>query len=63
MPDLIGGGVCRLSGFRYRVYTVEFMEHTKNGGMRQPVFRGFRDDKPPEECMEKTDIDKSAKKG
>lgn len=26
------------------------MQHTKNGGMRQPVFKGFRDDKTPEEC-------------
>lgn len=32
------------------VCTVKFMERTKNGGMRQPVFKGLRDDKAPEEC-------------
>lgn len=33
-----------------RVCTVEFMEKTENGGYRQPVFKGIRDDKAPEEC-------------
>jgi len=28
----------------------EYMHKTKNGGMRQPVFKGLRDDKAPEEC-------------
>lgn len=32
------------------VCVVEFMHRTKNGGMRQPVFKGLRDDKAPEEC-------------
>ena len=33
------------------VCTVRFMERTANGGMRQPVFKGLRDDKAPEECL------------
>ena len=32
--------------------TVEFMQRTRSGGMRQPVFKGLRDDKEPEECIE-----------
>ena len=32
------------------VCVVEFMHRTKNGGMRQPVFKGLRPDKLPEEC-------------
>ena len=35
------------------VCVVEFMHRTKNGGMRQPVFKGLREDKRPEECVEK----------
>lgn len=31
--------------------TVKFMEYTQNGGMRQPVFKGFREDKQPIECL------------
>lgn len=34
------------------VCTVEFMHRTKSGGMRQPVFKGLRTDKLPEECLE-----------
>lgn len=34
------------------VGTVEFMHRTKGGGMRQPVFKGLRLDKLPEECLE-----------
>jgi len=33
------------------VCRVEFMERTPGGGLRQPVFRGLRDDKTPEECV------------
>lgn len=33
--------------------TVKFMEKTANGGMRQPVFKGLRDDKAPIDCTEK----------
>lgn len=33
---------------------VKFMEYTKQGGLRQPVFKGFREDKTPEECIEKS---------
>ena len=33
------------------VCRVEFMERTPGGGLRQPVFRGLRDDKRPEECI------------
>lgn len=35
------------------VCTVEYMHLTKNGGMRQPVFKGLRDDKAPKDCKEK----------
>lgn len=34
------------------VCTVEYMHKTSNGGMRQPVFKGLRNDKTPEECVE-----------
>lgn len=37
----------------FLVGTVKFMEYTTNGGLRQPVFKGFRDDKEPETCIEK----------
>ena len=33
------------------VCTVKFMMRTANGSMRQPVFKGLRDDKSPEECI------------
>lgn len=33
------------------ICTVRFMERTANGGMRQPVFKGMKDDKAPEECL------------
>jgi len=33
------------------VCRVEFMNRTKNGGIRQPVFKGLREDKLPEECI------------
>jgi bifunctional non-homologous end joining protein LigD/DNA ligase-1 len=32
------------------VCTVQYMERTPQGGLRQPVFKGLRDDKLPEEC-------------
>lgn len=32
------------------VCRVEFMHRTANGGLRQPVFRGLREDKTAEEC-------------
>lgn len=34
------------------VCVVEYMHKTKSGGMRQPVFKGLREDKLPEECTE-----------
>lgn len=37
----------------YLVGCVKFMEYTENGGLRQPVFKGFRDDKAPHECKKK----------
>lgn len=37
----------------FLVGSVKFMEYTENGGLRQPVFKGFRDDKTPEECLKK----------
>lgn len=33
--------------------TVKFMDYTSNGGMRQPVFKGLRLDKQPEDCIAK----------
>lgn len=30
--------------------TVKYMELTANGGLRQPVFKGLREDKAAEEC-------------
>lgn len=33
------------------VCTVKYMEKTSSGGMRQPIFKGLRDDKSPEECL------------
>lgn len=33
------------------VCRVEFMNRTKNGGIRQPVFKGLREDKAPKECI------------
>lgn len=34
------------------VCTVKYMMKTESGGMRQPVFKGLRDDKSPEECID-----------
>lgn len=34
------------------VCTVKYMERTTNGGMRQPVFKGLREDKAPRDCIE-----------
>lgn len=34
------------------VCTVKYMMKTQSGGMRQPVFKGLRRDKSPEECVE-----------
>lgn len=34
------------------VCTVKFMEYTAGGGMRQPVFKGLRQDKLPFECAQ-----------
>ena len=28
------------------------MEYTREGGLRQPVFKGFREDKTPKDCIE-----------
>ena len=33
------------------VGTVRFMERTASGSLRQPVFKGIRNDKAPEDCM------------
>lgn len=35
------------------VCTVRYMMKTENGGMRQSVFKGLRDDKTPEECVDR----------
>lgn len=34
----------------FLVGTVTFMQYTREGNMRQPVFKGLRDDKLPMEC-------------
>lgn len=34
------------------VCTVEYMQKSDKGGLRQPVFKGLREDKRPEECKE-----------
>ena len=33
------------------VCCVEFMNRTEGGGLRQPVYKGLRDDKTPDECV------------
>ncbi len=33
------------------VCKVEFMDKTQNGGLRQPIFKGLRNDKLPKECI------------
>jgi len=33
------------------VCTVKYMEKTKDGKLRQPVFKGLRLDKQPQECI------------
>jgi len=35
------------------VCTVKYMEKTSIGGLRQPVYKGLREDKDPEDCIEK----------
>lgn len=35
------------------VCTVKYMELTSNGGLRQPIYKGLRDDKLPQECIVK----------
>ena len=32
--------------------TVKYMMKTESGSLRQPVFKGLREDKRPEECGE-----------
>ncbi len=43
---------------RELVCTVKYMMKTENGGMRQPVFKGLRDDKAPEDCVTNKRIEK-----
>lgn len=38
------------------VCTVKYMTRTANGSMRQPVFKGVRDDKEPMECQVKKNL-------
>jgi len=33
------------------VCRVDYMERTPSGGLRQPIFKGIRDDKKPDECI------------
>ncbi len=39
------------------VCVVKYMYKSKSGSMRQPVFKSLREDKPPEECIEKSSYD------
>ena len=34
------------------IVKMQFMCNTKNGELRQPVFKGLRTDKKPEDCVE-----------
>lgn len=34
------------------VCTVKYMMKTESGSLRQPVFKGLREDKDPEDCVE-----------
>lgn len=43
---------------RELVCTVKYMMKTENGGMRQPVFKGLREDKTPEDCVTNKRIEK-----
>lgn len=43
---------------RELVCTVKYMMKTENGGMRQPVFKGLREDKAPEDCVTNKRIEK-----
>ena len=38
------------------------MMKTENGGMRQPVFKGLREDKAPEDCVTNKRIEKQNNK-
>lgn len=38
------------------VCSVQYMERTASGAMRQPTFKGLRDDKAPEDCLAKNQI-------
>lgn len=40
------------------VCTVKYMMKTESGGMRQPVFKGLREDKAPEDCVTNKRIEK-----
>lgn len=37
----------------FLVCIVQFMQYTENGGLRQPVCKGIRQDKTPQECIQK----------
>ena len=39
-------------GTKEKLPALKFMTRTANGGMRQPVFKGLREDKRPEECID-----------
>ena len=43
---------------RELVCTVKYMMKTESGGMRQPVFKGLREDKAPEDCVTNKRIEK-----
>ena len=41
-----------------RNISMNYMMKTKSGGMRQPVFKGLREDKAPEDCVTNKRVEK-----
>lgn len=47
-----------LGSNRNLVGTVIFMKYTATCGLRKPVFKGFREDKHPSDCLVQLNISK-----
>lgn len=47
----VGGDNFRKTKDTVQINTPTFMDYTSGGGMRQPVFKGLRFDKRPEDCI------------
>lgn len=52
-PSLPNGNEQAIWITPFLVGTVKFMEYTTNGGLRQPIFKGFREDKNTKDCISK----------